>query len=362
MVRLYGISKGFASFARVTAGIRVGLQENGALDGEVPVDTYDDSVSYDGAMADDAIYVGPPNQADLMTAIGWHKRRWIMLAPNSTWMPKAMMRSLEDTETITGYLAPSKWGAEVLRKYTSKPVMVYRHGISADALHKLSSAEEKMLLSCCKTSFTALHLASTGMERKGTRQLVEAWALAVRRDQLGPAPRLYLVVDMQSEVLHKWISESARLSSLSDSDVRRVSETLIVGRRHWNMDLIQLRQCYTRHHVVIQPSRGEGFGLVPLEAAACGIPVIATDATGHREHVDSSASIAICLPNVLEPIDDGPGAMAPALPMEVIYYALVGMYAEWPAHLKSQMSKNLGTIWDWKHVTERWLKDLEKIS
>lgn len=39
---------------------------------------------------------------------------------------------------------------------------------------------------------------------------------------------------------------------------------------------------YETAHVYLQPSRGEGFGLQPLQAMAQGIPTILTDAHGHK--------------------------------------------------------------------------------
>lgn len=41
------------------------------------------------------------------------------------------------------------------------------------------------------------------------------------------------------------------------------------------------RALYARCHVYVQPSRGEGFGLQPLQAIAQGMPTILTDAHGH---------------------------------------------------------------------------------
>lgn len=41
-------------------------------------------------------------------------------------------------------------------------------------------------------------------------------------------------------------------------------------------------QLYEKAHCYLQPSRGEGFGLQPLQAIAQGIPTILTDAHGHE--------------------------------------------------------------------------------
>lgn len=44
------------------------------------------------------------------------------------------------------------------------------------------------------------------------------------------------------------------------------------------------RALYDSVHCYVQPSRGEGFGLQPLQALAMGIPTILTDAHGHRAY------------------------------------------------------------------------------
>src|SRR5205807_7448785 len=54
---------------------------------------------------------------------------------------------------------------------------------------------------------------------------------------------------------------------------------MVTGRmsNQAEIDLYQNAHCY------LQPSRGEGFGLQPLQALACGIPTILTDAHGHKD-------------------------------------------------------------------------------
>jgi glycosyltransferase involved in cell wall biosynthesis len=45
---------------------------------------------------------------------------------------------------------------------------------------------------------------------------------------------------------------------------------------------------YRRAEVVVCPSRFEGFGLTPMEAIACGRPVVVSDIPPHREFLGTA--------------------------------------------------------------------------
>ncbi|MDF3150279.1 glycosyltransferase family 4 protein, partial [Streptomyces sp. T21Q-yed] len=64
---------------------------------------------------------------------------------------------------------------------------------------------------------------------------------------------------------------------------------------------------YRAADVVVLPSRWEGMALAPLEAMACGRPVVVTDVDGARESLPAGRP-----PSCLVPPED-PGALARAL-------------------------------------------------
>ena len=105
--------------------------------------------------------------------------------------------------------------------------------------------------------------AGTLEPRKGIDDLVDAWRAL-------PAPRPRLVLCGGSG----WGTPVA--------DEEGIVRTGYVSRE-------KLRDLYRRARVFVYPSRHEGFGIPPLEAMACGAPVIATRTGAISDYAEGAA-------------------------------------------------------------------------
>ncbi len=104
------------------------------------------------------------------------------------------------------------------------------------------------------------------VERKGLDILVEAWRL-VCAQRPGVDLRLLLCGGG---------AEAARLRRLiEEADLRGVH-----WRDEYTLDRELVRRLLAASDVFVFPSRHEGFAVAPLEAMACGRPVVASDAPG----------------------------------------------------------------------------------
>lgn len=110
--------------------------------------------------------------------------------------------------------------------------------------------------------------------RKNFHGIVRAFAKAVRQERI-PGLRLVMAGPLRMEA-------AAEESRRAMNDAKDVSDRIHVTG--W-VDEEDLAPLYSGAEAFIFPSYAEGFGLPPLEAMACGTPVIASNATSIPEVV-----------------------------------------------------------------------------
>ncbi len=347
-VRLYGSVKGNTSWPRVTKGMFSGLAALDRLSGLYDLENISDldeglTEGYDAPIG---VYVGPPSKMSVVKSRGDHKQRLAIIAANSSWLP----RGLGNTEDmLTGFVAPSKWACGILRQHTELPVYLWRHGVGEEFSLNLnygSNLPDKRLI------FRVLHMASTHMERKGTKQLVFAWTWLLQRKIIPPDSEITLIVSTP----HGYAIQAINDATDNDEELTRSFHLLPCQ----NMSEQDTRDLYQDHHIVCQPSRSEGFGMVVNESLASGVPVVATACTGHSEFLSKDTPGAVIIehgPDAL--IDDGPGAMAPSVSPDAVAQALQEGYERW-AELTEELrkhNKELKTEWSWENVSKKFFDE-----
>lgn len=336
MIRLYGPKVGWSSFAVVTKGMEAGLAEHDMLSGVLATDGYDEYRPPPGATAPAAILCGHPGELANLIRRGSHAYRSFMLAPNSSWIPGTILN--ECSKCCTEILTPSCWGKEMIELNMQQddkwklPVRVVPHGIMPG--YDIGSDPDG--------PFTILHLASTGLMRKSTHELVKAFQMWKSRKRTDA--RLILVL---SELSFEVVKHRFGWKSLP-RDIHLVTRL--------NKGPDGIGQAYRASHLIVQPSRSEGFGMVPLEALACGVPVAVTTCTGHSEWCREGGGL---LPGLV-PIENGPdawiddappgmGSEAPTVEPEAIAAALDWGHFNWIELRKAALANaaKVRSEWSW---------------
>ena len=194
--------------------------------------------------------------------------QWVVF--ESTRVPPTVMSTMMTADQVW---VPSTWGRSVLIENGLDPARceVVPEGVDTDRYHPYAPRVNSPILTYLITGKYEL--------RKSIIETVYAWS-----QEFGNDPDVELVIktdhffnkEAKYNELTKWIGE------LGLTNVRVM----------WgSVPPRDMADLYQQAHVFVMPSKGEGWGLPIIEAAAVGLPIITTMYSGHTEflrHIQSS--------------------------------------------------------------------------
>lgn len=350
-MRLYGPVRGYGSQAQVTRGFQLALGER--IQATVPLDE-PLSEQYLGATAQDGVFTGRLDLLEAMRLNAGHTRRWVMVVPNSN---QIGVRLSERVDAIaTHVLTPSGWAEEQLTQLVKRPITVVPHGVFPEFCPQ-PELQGGVSHAYDEGQFSVLHFSTSAFGRKGTEELVHGWLLAHQRRWIPEKSLLCMALDREALMNAQLVLQGCAEGATGTIVLKERSGPFNVGLKPEHMSTL-----YQLAHLVIQPSRGEGFGLVPLEARASGVPVAATLCTGHSEHMTrETPGVSVIEHGDLGPLDDLPSSSAPTVSPDAIADALKRSYENWPALREAALAHALSvqTLWSWPRVSSDWISHLE---
>jgi len=184
-------------------------------------------------------------------------------------------------------IAYSRFGEQKLRERGFNPLYV-PHGVDTNELYPISQAEAREKLGCNPDAFlVGIVAANKGFpSRKCFDQQIRAFAEFQRRHDEAV---LYIHSDFpgtRGEPLGR-IIEMAGIPSkaIAQPDQYEYAAGLL--------DTRYMRHMYNCLDVLLNCTRGEGFGIPILEAQACGTPVIVTDFSAMPELVFGGYTVEV---------------------------------------------------------------------
>ena len=202
-------------------------------------------------------------------------------------------------------VTPSAWSKHGFLEYVfdEDEVSVVPHGIDPATFRPTDQAERRRLRSMLRFDPDAFVLLSLGsMSRnKGVDLLLRAYAI------LKPRHRHLRLALKDSADLYGWQGQAILRGLMAGPHAREFTEPVLRGLSFIsrNLTVRQMQALYVAADCYVSPYRCEGFNMPPLEAAACGVPIVVTRGGSTDTYFDP------CLGHAIDSriVEDGPRRM-----------------------------------------------------
>jgi starch synthase len=183
---------------------------------------------------------------------------------SGSWLEEMVRR--RSIGASAGLIIPSaSERARVIACYAASlpPITDIPNPIDLDAWQPIARADARQQLGIADDTFLVVNHGRIDIARKGLDVLVEAWATLSGR----PGMQLVMIGSGQDDKSFARLLDERKPAALD-------------WRRGYDTDRTRLRTWLSAADIYVSASRLEGMPVAPLEAMACGLPVVATDAKG----------------------------------------------------------------------------------
>lgn len=211
-------------------------------------------------------------------------------------VPLLQMRASESFSIVT----PSRWSSECFRRWGLRDdqVHVVPLGVETAIFHPSMSRRDEVRRRLGLGSSEFLFGNFSGMAwNRGIDVLLHAFAIVVQK-----APEARLLLKGAEQVYPSKAFFDKTRSSMPKWVLSAIEGKLIYTGAMVSM--VDMADMYRALDAYVTPYRGEGFNLPPLEAVACGVPVICTKGGPTDEFMTSD--IARFIDSELRSIPDEP--------------------------------------------------------
>jgi len=211
-----------------------------------------------------------------------HSVQWTVF--ESTQIPELVMSSLRPATQVW---VPSSWGRDVLINNGIDPgrIHVVPEGVNPGQFHPYSRQ--------AYTSDRPFRFLMVGKyeQRKSFDETLTAFAQVYAN-----MPNIELVIKSGYFTNHdeKFLSFKKKIEDLKLNNV-----TLLWGP----MPINDIAELYRSCDAFVFPTKGEGWGLPLIEAAASGLPIITVPYSGHTEFVQHIGNSVVAVDHVITDID-----------------------------------------------------------
>ena len=206
--------------------------------------------------------------------------QWVVF--ESTLVPPNIMSTMLTADVVW---VPSAWGREVLIQNGLDPARcdVVPEGVDTDQFHPWHPPVNDGV-------FRYL-LTGKYEHRKSVTETIDAWAQVFGNDNS---------VELSIKTTH--IMNHEQNKQKITEHVHRLGLTN-VNVWYGNLSMTEMLLLYQRHNVFVLPTKGEGWGLPLIEAAAAGLPIVTTMWSGHTEFLNTISNSIVPVEYDMVPVD-----------------------------------------------------------